>query len=44
MSFKRLLPALALVASLALFAAACGEDENESSASSGGESSEGLSC
>ncbi len=43
MSFKRLLPALALVASLALFAAACGEDENESSASSGGESSEGLS-
>ena len=43
MSFKRLLPVFALVASLALVAAACGDDDNASGASTGGESSEGLS-
>jgi phosphate transport system substrate-binding protein len=44
MSFKRLLPVLALVASLAFAVAACGSDDNESGASTGGESSaEGLS-
>jgi phosphate transport system substrate-binding protein len=44
MSFKRLLPVLALMASLAFAVAACGSDDNESGASTGGESSaEGLS-
>ncbi|HET9739536.1 MAG TPA: PstS family phosphate ABC transporter substrate-binding protein [Solirubrobacteraceae bacterium] len=44
MSFKRLLPVLALVASLAFVVAACGSDDNESGAATGGESSsEGLS-
>jgi phosphate transport system substrate-binding protein len=44
MSLKRLLPVLALVASLAFAVAACGSDDNESGASTGGESSaEGLS-
>jgi phosphate transport system substrate-binding protein len=44
MSLNRLLPVLALVASLAFAVAACGSDDNESGASTGGESSaEGLS-
>src|SRR5688500_3288105 len=44
MSLKRLVPVLALVASLAFAVAACGSDDNESGASTGGESSaEGLS-
>ncbi len=44
MSFKRLLPVFALVASLALVVAACGDDDTESSgASTGAESSESLS-
>ena len=43
MSFKRLLPVFALVASLALVVAACGDDDSESGASTGAESSESLS-
>jgi phosphate transport system substrate-binding protein len=44
MSLKRLVPVLALVASLAFAVAACGSDDNESGASTGGGSSaEGLS-